>query len=42
MMGSLGYERGIGSDEKPQHRVTVNSLLLGKYEVTILRMGNLL
>jgi formylglycine-generating enzyme required for sulfatase activity len=33
-MGSPDSEEGRGSDEGPQHQVTVKSFLMGKYEVT--------
>lgn len=35
LMGSPSSEAGSDTDERPQHRVTVSSFMIGKYEVTV-------
>jgi len=34
MMGSPANEQGRGKDERPQHKATISSFYMGKYEVT--------
>jgi len=34
MMGSPDSDQGAGTDEKPQHKVTLSTFQMGKYEVT--------